>query len=182
MHEGVAGILTGYLRWMATRPAALGGPHHFRNVADVGSYDVNGTAGWVLQRENFIPESYTGFDCQEGPNVDVVVKNGVIPQALQHRYDLVICMGVLPFSPNIGDLKRELDDLASLQESARIFVTTCATSCQTTHTCPNMPDTRRMDMRGVEQWLAPEWVPEFRGYRTTDNHTDLYMVLRRATQ
>lgn len=45
--------------------------HEFdHNIADVGSYDVNGTYRPLFKRHNW---KYTGFDIMGGPNVDIVL-------------------------------------------------------------------------------------------------------------
>lgn len=41
-------------------------------VLDVGSYDINGSYSNLLNKEKF---EYSGLDIEEGPNVDIAVKN-----------------------------------------------------------------------------------------------------------
>ena len=41
-------------------------------ILDVGSYDINGSYKQLFVNENF---EYIGIDMEEGPNVDIALKN-----------------------------------------------------------------------------------------------------------
>lgn len=57
-------------------------------VLDVGSYDVNGSYRDLFDEDRY---EYTGLDMEEGPNVDIILKNPYDWTAIQSdSYDIVI--------------------------------------------------------------------------------------------
>jgi 2-polyprenyl-3-methyl-5-hydroxy-6-metoxy-1,4-benzoquinol methylase len=65
--------------------------HEALSIADVGSYDVNGTYRSLFARPGW---TYTGLDLSAGPNVDVVLKEpehwASSHSELKERFDVVI--------------------------------------------------------------------------------------------
>ena len=63
-------------------------PHEKAKVLDVGSYGVNGTYRGLFDEARY---AYTGLDIEEGPNVDIVLKNPYDWTALESdSFDVVI--------------------------------------------------------------------------------------------
>ena len=73
------------------------------HVADVGSYDVNGTF-----RELFEHCSYTGLDIVEGPGVDRVI---TVDDFGSEQYDVVISGSTLE---HVEDMQKWMDNCASI--------------------------------------------------------------------
>ena len=70
-------------------------------IADVGSYDVNGTLKALFQASDWTnwalrDWSYTGFDIEFGPNVDVVLKSEYgWSTEYSKKYDVVVTTQVM---------------------------------------------------------------------------------------
>lgn len=69
------------------------------SIADVGSYDVNGTLKPLLSKPNW---KYTGLDISAGPNVDVVLASPYIYPISHHgKYDVVVSTQCAEHVPEI---------------------------------------------------------------------------------
>lgn len=69
-----------------------------KDVLEVGSYDVNGSARPLVC--SYVPRSYTGIDMRQGPGVDLVCDfalPGFVmpPGAPTSEFDLVLCLEML---------------------------------------------------------------------------------------
>ena len=63
------------------------------DVLDVGSYDVNGSYKLICSHPNW---NYIGLDIREGPNVDLIVKDGYNWTEVESKlFDITICGQVL---------------------------------------------------------------------------------------
>jgi hypothetical protein len=94
-------------------------------IAELGSYDVNGNI------KHLVPNS-VGFDLGDGPNVDVVIEPGVIPDEHNERYNLVISISSFQFCPYPEQYKKEILDL--LCADGLLFLTMCSPDCKKGHT------------------------------------------------
>lgn len=104
------------------------------NIADVGSYDVNGST------KELIPES-TGFDILEGNGVDVVIKPGIIPKKYKDQFGAVVTTSAFQCCPDSIKFKKQITDL--LQSKGLLLLTMCPDSCKPGHsTSPNEYDFR----------------------------------------
>jgi len=99
------------------------------NVAELGSYDINGNL------KKYIPNG-VGFDILEGPNVNVVIEPGVIPEEHRNKYQVVISISSFQCCPHPEIYKKEILDL--LCDEGLLFLTMCSIECNGSHsTSPN---------------------------------------------
>ena len=108
-------------------------------VAELGSYDLNGTI------KHITPNS-VGFDLAEGPNVDIIIEPGIIPNEHKNKYNVVVSISSFQFCPEPEVYKNEILDL--LCDDGLLFLTMCSPKCQRGHTTSptnyELTDTIRM--------------------------------------
>jgi len=83
-------------------------------VADVGSYDVNGTFKPLLEQWD-----YTGLDIEDGPNVDVVIEPYYFGE---EQYDVVVS----------GNCMEHVEDLVQWADAIKDIVKPNGLLCITT--------------------------------------------------
>lgn len=73
-------------------------------IADIGSYDVNGTY------KTIVPKcwQYTGVDIREGPNVDMVMKDEFVCPVRANTFDVVISGATLEHCTDPARLVKEM--------------------------------------------------------------------------
>lgn len=90
------------------------------SVADVGSYDVNGTLKPLFARDGW---TYTGLDIAAGPNVDQVLPSAYDwPAQLQGRFDVVVSTQVVEHVPHPWRWIRSVAGLA--KPGGMIYIST----------------------------------------------------------
>ena len=82
-------------------------------VADVGSYDVNGTFKPLLEQWD-----YTGLDIEDGPNVDVVIEPYYFGE---EQYDVVVSGNCME---HVEDLVQWADAIKDIVKSDGILMIT----------------------------------------------------------
>jgi len=105
--------------------------HHVdtKPVAELGSYNINGSLKGTITHT-------VGFDICEGPNVDIPIELGVIPEKHKNKYNTVISISSFQFCPNSVMYKNEILDL--LCHEGLLFLTMCSPKCELGHsTSPN---------------------------------------------
>lgn len=121
-------------------------------VAELGSYNINGT----MKDEVF---HRIGFDICEGPNVDVIIEPGVIPDEHKNKYDSVISISSFQFCPDSEAYKKEILDL--LCDEGLLFLTMCSPKCQLGHTTsPNkyeFKDSIRMTHEEIKDFFGKDF-------------------------
>jgi hypothetical protein len=121
-------------------------------VAELGSYNINGTLN-----EN-IPHM-VGFDICEGPNVNVVIEPGRIPDEHKNKYNFVISISSFQFCPDSEMYKNEILDL--LCDEGLLFLTMCSPKCQLGHTTSpnkyNFEDSIRMTHDEIKTFFGKDF-------------------------
>jgi hypothetical protein len=95
------------------------------DIAELGSHDLNGNIKGIVSNS-------VGFDLNEGPNVDVVIEPGVIPEDHVGKYNIVVSISSFQFCPYPEQYKKEILDL--LCADGLLFLTMCSPSCKLGHT------------------------------------------------
>lgn len=122
-----------------------------QKVADLGSYDINGSV------KDIIPHAI-GFDILPGKNVDVVLVPGIIPPEHKNKYGFVTSTGSFQCCPDSRMFKAEILDL--LNWGGELFLTMCSDGCKYKHsTSPNsynFQDSVRMTSNQLASFFEPE--------------------------
>lgn len=116
------------VEWYAANYDRIPSPE--AKIAEVGSYDINGSV------KDFLPVSIVGFDICEGPKVDVVIEPGKVPPEHVGIYDAVISANAFHLC---GDAKAYKDEVVALLKEGGLFILTmCRPDCDQSHrTSPN---------------------------------------------
>lgn len=121
-------------------------------VAELGSYDINGNL------KKYIRNS-VGFDILEGPNVNVIIEPGIIPDEHKNKYQVVISISSFQFCPYPEVYKKEILDL--LCDQGLLFLTMCSTECKGFHTTsPNYykyEDSIRMSHKELNDFFGNDF-------------------------
>ena len=90
-------------------------------IADIGSYDVNGSIKKVFTEKSELWE-YTGMDLTEGPNVDVVAKDKYNWPFEKQQFDIVISLNAMEHVENLMQWAIEINRI--LKSGGILFIMT----------------------------------------------------------
>lgn len=136
-------------------------------VAELGSYDINGTI------RDHLPIKIIGFDLVAGKCVDVVIEPGVIPEEHVGKYDAVISANAFHYSVKPEEYKKEV--LSLLQRNGHFVLTMCHPGCDVVHTASPNQYGRNDGLRMTEEELRAFWEPEIRVTKTYIKGHDLVL-------
>jgi len=118
-------------------------------IADIGALNINGSIKDFLSRERII-----GFDVYDGKDVDVVIKEGEIPEQYIEKFDGAVMTSSLLCCVDPSAMAKQAYDL--LVKGGHLFVTTCSDSCTITHTVsPVTADRHRFNIITLESVFQP---------------------------